>query len=100
MKPFKSALFSCLALTALCAAPTFAAPPAKNIAAAQAELNKEVLSRPFSTEDYQSVEVYISDRHTRGLRPANSWRRDVDCEELTEISEYRDCQYYKRYYAK
>lgn len=100
MKAITSIALSCFAFVAFNAPTAFAAPAEKSLAAAQAELNKEVLSKPFSTEEYQSVEIYISDRHTRGLRPANTWRRDVDCEELTEISEYRDCQYYKRYYAK
>lgn len=88
-----------LALT--CFAPPLFADPSndKNLAAAQAALNKEVLARPFSTEDYQSVEVYIRDRHARGLRPASSWRNDDDCEALTKITDYRDCQYFKRYYS-
>ncbi len=93
------AVFPCLAL-AICATPLFANPPTQtDLKAAQAALNKEVLARPFSVEDYQSVEVYIQDRHSRGLRPVANWRTQDDCEALTSIAEYRDCQYYKRYYA-
>ncbi|HRH77544.1 MAG TPA: hypothetical protein PK129_09385 [Cellvibrionaceae bacterium] len=92
--------FMCLAL-ALFSVEGIAAPTQadKDLAAAQAALNKEVLSRPFSTEDYQSVEVYIQDRHSRGIKPAPRWRPHDDCELLTDIGDYRDCQYYKRYYA-
>ena len=98
MKRQPSVVLSCLAL-ALFATPLLAAPKEKDLAAAQAALNKEVLAKPFSVEDYQSVEVYIQDRHSRGLRPAASWRNNDDCEVLTSITDYRDCQYYKRYYA-
>lgn len=92
--------FMCLAL-ALFSACALAAPAQndKSLAAAQAALNKEVLAGPFSAEDYQSVEVYIQDRHSRGIKPAPRWRTRDDCELLTDIADYRDCQYHKRYYA-
>jgi hypothetical protein len=92
--------FICLALALFCTG-THAAPAQndKSLAAAQAALNKEVLAKPFSTEDYESVEVYIQDRHSRGLKPVSRWRPLDDCEALSDINDYRDCQYYKRYYA-
>lgn len=92
-KPFMCLAFALLSVNA------FAAPAQtdKSLAAAQAALNKEVLAKPFSTEDYQSVEVYIQDRHSRGIRPDSRWRPQDDCELLTDIADYRDCRYYKRY---
>lgn len=97
MKCHPSVVLPCLVL-ALFTTPVFAAPSSdRNLETAQAALNKEVLSKPFSVEDYQSVEVYIQDRHSRGLRPVASWRNNDDREKLTNIGDYRDCQYYKRY---
>ena len=91
-----------LLVLALQAGSVLAAPPAgtQNLSAAQAALNKEVLAKPFSIEDYRSVEIYIRDRHAKGLRPAEIWSNSDDCEELTNINKYRDCKYYKTYYEK
>jgi hypothetical protein len=100
MKPNSTLVFTCLALTSFAAPQVFSNPPTKEMAAAQEQLNKKVIARRFSVEEYQTVEVYITDLHKRGVRPTANWRNEDDCEELSDIAEYRDCQYFKRYYAK
>ncbi len=100
MKPNSfSALLFCASTAALISTSLFAE-PTNDIAEAQAELNKQVLAKPFSPEEYQSVEIYIQEHHSRDIQPIPRWDIAVNCELLINIQDYRDCRYYKYYYAR
>jgi hypothetical protein len=72
----------------------------------QEQLNKEVLSKPFSVADEAKVKAYIADAQRRGEVPqpytGKHWRPGYTCYDLRPYSyrEYLACRYYHSYYGR
>jgi hypothetical protein len=71
----------------------------------QEELNKGVLSKPFSVADEARVKAYIEDAQRRGEVPPSytgkHWKPGYTCVDLRRYSyqEYLACRYYYSYYG-
>jgi hypothetical protein len=72
----------------------------------QEQLNKEVLSKPFSVADEAKVKAYIEGAQRRGEVPlpytGKHWRPGYTCYDLRPYSyrEYLACRYYHAYYGR
>jgi hypothetical protein len=72
----------------------------------QEELNKEIMSKPFSVADEAKVKAYIEDAQRRGEVPqpytGKHWKPGYTCADLRPYSyrEYLACRYYHSYYGR
>ncbi|MCV2886563.1 hypothetical protein OE749_17860 [Aestuariibacter sp. AA17] len=75
------------------------------LAKLQAQLNAEVLSKPFLAEKPEEVDAYIKSMLEQNIKPqeyqGTYWRPGYTCRDLLRYSwqEYRNCRYYYRYYG-
>ncbi|WP_442863961.1 hypothetical protein [Alteromonas sp. ASW11-130] len=76
------------------------------LAQMQAQLNKEVMSKPFLAEKPEEVDAYINSMLEKNVKPkeygGTHWRSGYTCRDLLRYSwtEYRNCKYYYRYYGR
>lgn len=76
------------------------------LARAQAQMNAEVLSRPFLAEKPKEVDAYIKSMLEKKAVPAEYkgtyWRAGYTCRDLLRYNwrQYRDCRYYHRYHGR
>jgi len=76
------------------------------LAKAQAQMNAEVLSKPFLAERPKEVDAYIKSMLEKKVKPpeyhGNYWRRGYTCRDLLRYNwtQYRNCQYYYRYHGR
>ncbi|MDC0601716.1 hypothetical protein OAP14_01670 [Aliiglaciecola sp.] len=72
----------------------------------QAQLNQEVMSRPFLAEKPEEVDAYIKSMLEKKVKPpeysGTHWRPGYTCRDLLRFNwrEYRNCRYYYRYYGR
>lgn len=72
----------------------------------QAQLNAEVMNKPFLAERPEEVDAYIKGMLEKGEKPAEyqgtNWRPGYTCRDLLRYNwrEYRNCRYYYRYYGR
>ena len=78
----------------------------EELARMQAELNKEVMSRPFLAEKPEEVNAYIESMLKKNVKPpeysGTHWRPGYTCRDLLRYNwrEYRNCRYYYRYHGR
>tara|TARA_R110002126_G_scaffold12196_15_gene53192 strand:- start:4415 stop:4771 length:357 start_codon:yes stop_codon:yes gene_type:complete len=76
------------------------------LARAQAQMNAEVLSKPFLAEKPEEVDKYIKTMLEQNIKPeeyqGTYWRRGYTCRDLLRYNwtEYRNCRYYYRYHGR
>lgn len=76
------------------------------LAKAQAQMNAEVMSKPFLAEKPEEVDKYIDSMLKQNIKPeeykGNYWRTGYTCRDLLRYSwvEYRNCRYYYRYHGR
>jgi hypothetical protein len=76
------------------------------LAKAQAQMNAEVLSKPFLAERPKEVDSYIKSMLEKKVKPpeysGNYWRRGFTCRDLLRHNwtQYRNCRYYYRYHGR
>lgn len=76
------------------------------LARMQAQLNQEVMSKPFLAEKPEEVDAYIKSMLEKNVKPqeyqGTHWRPGYTCRDLLRFSwrEYRNCRYYYRYYGR
>lgn len=76
------------------------------LARMQAELNKEVMSRPFLAEKPAEVDAYIKSMLEKNVKPpeysGTHWRQGYTCRDLLRYNwtQYRNCRYYHRYHGR
>lgn len=76
------------------------------LARAQAQMNAEVMSKPFLAEKPEEVDKYIESMLKQNIKPeeykGNYWRTGYTCRDLLRYSwvEYRNCKYYYRYHGR
>lgn len=76
------------------------------LAKMQAQLNAEVMSKPFLAEKPEEVDAYIKSMLEKGEKPkeyqGTNWRPGYTCRDLLRYNwrEYRNCRYYYRYYGR
>ena len=76
------------------------------LARMQAELNKEVMSKPFLAEKPEEVDAYIKSMLEKNVKPpeysGTHWRPGYTCRDLLRYNwtQYRNCRYYYRYYGR
>ncbi len=76
------------------------------LARAQAQMNAEVLSRPFLAEKPKEVDAYIKSMLEKKTVPAeyqgSYWRTGYTCRDLLRYNwtQYRNCKYYHRYHGR
>lgn len=76
------------------------------LARMQAELNQEVMSRPFLAEKPEEVNAYIESMLKKNVKPpeysGTHWRPGYTCRDLLRYNwrEYRNCRYYYRYHGR
>lgn len=76
------------------------------LARMQAQLNAEVMSKPFLAEKPEEVDAYIKSMLEKNVKPpeytGTNWRPGYTCRDLLRYNwrEYRNCRYYYRYYGR
>jgi hypothetical protein len=76
------------------------------LAKAQAQMNAEVLSKPFLAEKPKEVDAYIKSMLEKKVVPpeyeGTYWRAGYTCRDLLRYSwnQYRNCRYYHRYHGR
>ena len=76
------------------------------LARAQAQMNAEVLSKPFLAERPKEVDAYIEGMLKNNVKPpeyqGTYWRPGYTCRDLLRYnwSQYRNCRYYYRYHGR
>lgn len=76
------------------------------LAKAQAQMNAEVLSKPFLAEKPEEVDAYIKSMLEKKVEPpeyqGNYWRSGYTCRDLLRYNwtQYRNCKYYYRYHGR
>lgn len=76
------------------------------LAKAQAQMNVEVLSKPFLAERPKEVDAYIKSMLEKKVQPSEYqgtyWRRGYTCRDLLRHNwtQYRNCKYYYRYHGR
>ena len=76
------------------------------LAKLQAQLNAEVMSKPFLAEKPEEVDAYIKSMLEKGEKPqeyqGTNWRPGYTCRDLLRYNwrEYRNCRYYYHYYGR
>ncbi len=76
------------------------------LARAQAQMNAEVLSKPFLAEKPEEVDAYIKSMLEKKVVPpeyqGTYWRSGYTCRDLLRYSwsQYRNCKYYHRYHGR
>ena len=76
------------------------------LARAQAQMNAEVLSKPFLAERPKEVDAYIEGMLKKNVKPpeyqGTYWRPGYTCRDLLRYNwtQYRNCRYYYRYYGR
>ncbi|MFC4282405.1 hypothetical protein [Thalassotalea piscium] len=76
------------------------------LAKAQAQMNAEVLSKPFLAEKPEEVDAYIKSMLEKKVKPpeyqGTYWRPGYTCRDLLRYNwtQYRNCKYYYRYYGR
>ncbi|SNY49328.1 hypothetical protein SAMN06297280_1356 [Arsukibacterium tuosuense] len=102
-----SLTFIIVAIAAFLAAPVLAEPEEDDeLARAQAQMNAEVLSKPFLAEKPEEVDKYIKSMLEQNIKPeeykGRYWRKGYTCRDLLRYNwtEYRNCQYYYRYHGR
>lgn len=72
----------------------------------QAQLNQEVMSKPFLAEKPKEVDAYIKNMLAKKVTPpeysGTYWRRGYTCRDLLRYNwtQYRNCRYYHRYHGR
>ncbi|ASP49947.1 hypothetical protein B5D82_08230 [Cognaticolwellia beringensis] len=85
---------------------TFASEEDDALAKAQAQMNAEVLSKPFLAERPKEVDSYIKSMLEKNVKPAeysgSYWRPGYTCRDLLRHNwtQYRNCRYYHRYHGR
>ncbi|MDP5032685.1 MAG: hypothetical protein NWQ54_24925 [Paraglaciecola sp.] len=78
----------------------------EELARMQAQLNANVLSKPFLAEKPQEVDAYIKSMIEKKVKPepyqGTYWRPGYTCRDLLRYNwtEYRNCRYYYQYYGR
>jgi hypothetical protein len=76
------------------------------LARVQAQMNAEVLSKPFLAERPKEVDAYIEGMLKNKVKPpeyqGTHWRRGYTCRDLLRYNwtQYRNCRYYYRYHGR
>jgi hypothetical protein len=76
------------------------------LARAQAQMNSEVLSKPFLAERPTEVDAYIDGMLKNKVKPqeyqGTHWRPGYTCRDLLRYNwtQYRNCRYYYRYHGR
>lgn len=76
------------------------------LAKAQAQMNAEVLSKPFLAERPKEVDSYIKSMLEKNVKPpeysGTYWRPGYTCRDLLRHNwvQYRNCKYYYRYHGR
>jgi hypothetical protein len=76
------------------------------LAIMQAQLNQEVMSKPFLAEKPKEVDAYIKDMMAKKVTPpeysGTYWRPGYTCRDLLRHNwtQYRNCRYYHRYHGR
>lgn len=76
------------------------------LAKAQAQMNAEVLSKPFLAEKPKEVDAYIKSMLEKKAVPSeyqgSYWRTGYTCRDLLRYNwqQYRNCRYYHRYHGR
>jgi hypothetical protein len=76
------------------------------LARAQAQMNAEVLSKPFLAERPKEVDAYIEGMLKKNVKPpeyqGTYWRPGYTCRDLLRYNwtQYRNCRYYYRYHGR
>jgi hypothetical protein len=76
------------------------------LARMQAQMNAEVLSKPFLAERPKEVNSYIDGMLKNNVKPpeyqGTHWRRGYTCRDLLRYNwtQYRNCRYYYRYHGR
>lgn len=80
---------------------------AADMAAYQAQLNAQVMEKPFSVEDEAKIDAFVKSAMEKDLKPDVSakpatWRPGYTCANIYGVSwaAYRNCRYYHRYYGR
>lgn len=95
-----SVLFISLTISA------FASEEDDALAKAQAQMNAEVLSKPFLAERPKEVDSYIKSMLEKNVKPpeysGSYWRPGYTCRDLLRYNwtQYRNCRYYHRYHGR
>ncbi|MFT4808035.1 MAG: hypothetical protein ACI9LX_001360 [Paraglaciecola sp.] len=72
----------------------------------QAQLNQEVMSKPFLAEKPKEVDAYIKNMLDKKVTPpeysGTYWRPGYTCRDLLRYNwtQYRNCRYYHRYHGR
>jgi hypothetical protein len=78
----------------------------EELARMQAQLNAEVMSRPFLAEKPKEVNAYIKGMLEKNVKPpeymGSHWRTGYTCRDLLRYNwtQYRNCRYYHRYHGR
>lgn len=79
---------------------------AEDLARMQAELNAEVMEKPFSVADEAKINKYMTDAMAKDLKPEvttapKGWQRGWTCANVYSRGwrTYRNCRYYRRYHG-
>ncbi len=78
----------------------------EELARMQAQLNGEVMSRPFLAEKPKEVDAYIKSMLEKKAKPpeyvGSHWRTGYTCRDLLRYNwtQYRNCRYYRRYHGR
>lgn len=76
------------------------------LAQMQAQLNAEVMSKPFLAEKPEEVDAYIKSMLEKNVKPqeykGTHWRPGYTCRDLLRYNwtQYRNCRYYYRYHGR
>jgi hypothetical protein len=76
------------------------------LARVQAQMNSEVLSKPFLAEKPEEVDAYIKSMLEKKVKPpeykGSYWRPGYTCRDLLRYNwtQYRNCKYYYRYHGR
>ena len=78
----------------------------EELARMQAQLNGEVMSKPFLAEKPKEVDAYIKSMLEKKVKPpeyiGTHWRTGYTCRDLLRYNwtQYRNCRYYHRYHGR
>ncbi len=110
VKLFKSTLLSSVVTIGLMSLSSIAFAQSDDeddeMARMQAQLNQEVMSRPFLAEKPEEVDAYIKSMLEKKVKPpeysGTHWRPGYTCRDLLRFNwrEYRNGRYYHRYYGR
>lgn len=98
--------FTIITIITVLALPALAEPVEDELARVQAQMNAEVLSKPFLAEKPEEVDKYIESMLKQDIKPeeynGQYWRQGYTCRDLLRYNwtEYRNCQYYYRYHGR